>query len=298
MSQPPLGRLRGVWVAVGVIVLVIAAVVVAVIVRSGNGTTSGRPSAARTSAVSPTVSTSAGSASSSGSVSPTAPSSSSPTAPSSSTSPASSAAPDPIRAQGFVALYPFRGVVDARAWARSYQQGGHQPWHLSATMTALSFAAFLRFTEIDRVTSHRVGADGAHIGVGYRNPAGAIRTAAVLHLMRYGTVSPAPWEVVGSDDTSFTFDRPSYGSHASSPLHVGGHITGVDENVNVAVYQLATEAPLGRTPHGVPAGGVVSPWSATVSYSGARPGSALTVVAWTGGHVQRVERFAVDGLYA
>lgn len=202
----------------------------------------------------------------------------------------------PLLTLGYVPLYPFTGLADAQAWERGYREGGHQPWHLSATETALSFTrGYLGFTDIDRITAQSTRADGAHIGVGYRNPAGHVSTAAVLHLMRFGTDSLAPWEVVGSDDTTFTFDIPSYGSHVSSPLHVGGRITGMDESISVAVHQLASEATLGQT-HGTPAGGQAQPWAVTVSYSGATSG-ALTVVASTGGHVQSVERFAINGLY-
>ena len=293
MSQQSPGRVRWPWVAVAFVAVVIAAVIMVVILRSGNATTSGGPTTSGAGSAPPTavpISASAASGSLSGT----------PTGASSSTIAAgspSSVASDPILSQGYVPLYPFKGVAEARAWERSYRQGGHQAWHLSASMTAQSFVAFLRFTEIDQITSRSVRADGAHIGVGYRDPTNALRTAAVLHLVRYGNDSLAPWEVVGSDDTTFTFDTPSYGSHARSPLRVGGRITGVDENVNLAVYQLFVQAPLGQTSHGTPAGGTAAPWSTTVSYSGARHDAALIVAAWTGGHLQRVERFAIDGLY-
>jgi hypothetical protein len=286
MSRPSTRRVSWPWLALAVaVVLIAAAIVVGGVIRSRNTSTSGAgseaPGPSRTSA----------------SVSPT------PSIPGSSTTPVTDGAsptapPDPILAQGYVPLYPFAGLAEVQEWERSYQQGGHQPWHLSPTMTAQSFVGFLRFTEIDRITSRSVRGDGAHVGVGYRNPAGRLTTAAVLHLMRYGTDALAPWEVVGSDDTTFTFDSPDYGSRVTSPLQVGGRITGVDENINVAVYQQITQVPLGRTQHGTPAGGQGQPWSVTVSYSGARPTVALIVVAWTGGHVRTVERFAINGFYA
>jgi hypothetical protein len=203
----------------------------------------------------------------------------------------------PLIAEGYVPLFPFASLRDAQAWERSYRQGGHQPWHLDPGQTALAFAhGFLGFIDIDQVTTRRAGADGTHIGVGYRNPAGRAVTAAVLHLMRFGTDSKAPWEVVGSDDTTFTLDTPGYGTTVTSPLTVGGVISGVDENISVAVRQLGAETPLGRAGP-VPAGGQAQPWSLHVSYSGARRG-ALTVVAATGGHIQHVERFAITGIYA
>ncbi|MEI8406612.1 MULTISPECIES: hypothetical protein [unclassified Kribbella] len=44
----------------------------------------------------------------------------------------------------------------------------------------------------------------------------------------------------------------------------------------------------------VPAGGERQPWSAKVTFSGATD-PAVTIVASTGGHLQRVERFAITG---
>jgi hypothetical protein len=71
----------------------------------------------------------------------------------------------------------------------------------------------LRFTEIDTVTSTRTGADGVHVGVGYRDPNGRLCAAAMLHLVRFGIDPDSPWEVVGSDDNpaSFSLDTPAYG---------------------------------------------------------------------------------------
>lgn len=202
----------------------------------------------------------------------------------------------PLITQGYVPLFPFAGLRDAQQWERAHRTGGHQPWHLEAGATAVAFArGYLGFIDVDRVTSRRTGTDGAHVGVGYRNPAGRLATAAVLHLMRFGIDAESPWEVVGSDDTTFTLELPDYASHVTSPVTMGGLITGVDENISVAVRQLGTETPLGRAGP-VAAGGQAQPWSVRVSYSGARAG-ALTLVAATGGHVRQVERFAVTGVY-
>jgi hypothetical protein len=62
-----------------------------------------------------------------------------------------------------------------------------------------------------------------------------------VHHVRFGPQSDAPWEVVGSDDTTFTVETPAYGALVTSPVTVAGRITGVDENVRVAVRQLASE---------------------------------------------------------
>ena len=88
-------------------------------------------------------------------------------------------------------------------------------------------------TEIDTGDQQPVRRQGAHIGVGYRNPAGQPATAAVLHLLQVRAGRQQPWEVVGSGDTTFTLEQPGYGSAVSSPTTVGGRITGVDENIRV-----------------------------------------------------------------
>ena len=197
---------------------------------------------------------------------------------------------------GYVLLWPFDTPAQARAWQLAYRQGGHQPWHLDAGLTAQSFTqGYLGLTEIDRVVTVRTDADGAHVAVGYRNPAGRPATSAVVHLIRLGGPgADRPWEVVGTDDTTLTLDVPAYGATVTSPVTVGGTITGVDEHIAAALRQTGFERPLG-TAQGVPAGGERQPWSTTLAFSGARPGAA-TVSAWTGGHVQGVERFAVTGV--
>jgi hypothetical protein len=121
----------------------------------------------------------------------------------------------------------------------------------------------------------------------------------VLHLVRFGTDPDSPWEVVGSDDpASFSLDTPAYGSPVTSPITVGGHIVGVDENIKVTVHRLASQAPVGT--HCCTPAGMATPtgtdWAATVSFTAA-PGDVLTIVAQTGGHLQAVERFAIQGVH-
>jgi hypothetical protein len=202
---------------------------------------------------------------------------------------------------GYQPLYPFASLADAQAWQAADRSGGHQPWHADAGETAIAFSwGWLGFNEIDTVTSTRIGADGAHIGVGYRDPNGRLCTAAVLHLVRFGTDSDSPWEVVGSDDNpaSFSLDTPAYGSPVTSPMTVGGHIVGVDENIKVTVRRLSSQEPVGT--HCCTPAGMATPtgtdWAATVSFTAA-PGDVLTIVAQTGGHLQAVERFAIQGVH-
>jgi hypothetical protein len=205
-------------------------------------------------------------------------------------------APDPGGA-GFAPqpLWPFPDAPAAAAWQDGYRTGGHQPWHLDAELTALSFTqGYLGFTGIDRVTSSTTTGNDARVGVGFTLPNGRDSTAAVIHLVRFGTDADAPWEVVGTRDDTLVLDTPPYGSQVTSPIAAGGTITGVDESLRLQVRQAGTQRPLGETCC-VPAGGQTQRWTATVAFAGAADG-ALTLVVSTGGHVADVERFAITGL--
>jgi hypothetical protein len=194
-----------------------------------------------------------------------------------------------------VALWPFADAAQARAWQDAYRAGGHQPWHLDPEATALGFASgYLGFAEIDRATTVTTVGDEAWIGVGFALPNGADTTAAEVHLARYGTGEDAPWEVVGTRDSTLVLDTPRYGSTLGSPLVVGGSITGVDESLHVRV--LGPGGPAGESCC-LPAGGENTRWSLTVPVTGT-PTGALTVVVSTGGHVAEVERFAITGVRA
>src|SRR5438045_1321443 len=80
-----------------------------------------------------------------------------------------------------VPLWPFRSQAEADAWRTA--GGGHQPWHLDPDQTALSFTqGFLGFHELSTVVAHKVGAQDAHVSVGYNADGGPPLTAAVIHL--------------------------------------------------------------------------------------------------------------------
>ncbi|QFY14598.1 hypothetical protein GBF35_31135 [Nonomuraea phyllanthi] len=212
-----------------------------------------------------------------------------------------SPAPPPPRKDRLVAghyqpLWPFAGPDQVAAWRRAYREDGREAWHLDARRTALAFTRdYLGFTEIDQAVKTVERGAHARVHVGFRSEEGPRPlVAAVVHLVRYGSGGDAPWEVVGTDDTSFSLTRPRYGSAVRSPLTVGGRISGVDESVRVQVRQPGSPEPVGETCC-VSAGGQDSPWSARVSFTAA-PGRTLTIVASTGGHVAAVERFAVTGV--
>jgi hypothetical protein len=193
-------------------------------------------------------------------------------------------------------LFPFPDATSVSTWQESYRNGGHQPWHLDAGQTALAFAAYLGYKNVDKVIAVATNATGAHLSVGFSTGGLASQTseAAIVHLVRWGTGANIPWEVVGTNDTTFNLNNPTYASTVHSPMTVGGAISGADENVKIEVHDLSSTSPVGSYCC-VPAGGTNNPWKATVAFT-ARPGAVVTVAASTGGHVIAVERFTVSGV--
>lgn len=216
--------------------------------------------------------------------------------------PASTTTTTPSASLGsYLPLFPFATVQEVHAWQQSYVSGGHQPWHLDAGETALAFAAWLGYTGeitgIDQVIELRTDGAGAHVSVGFYVGGSNIEnahTSAIVHLVHWGTGSYVPWEVVGTEDTTFSLTGPVYGATVTSPLTVGGLINGVDENIRVQVRTASSSSAVG-TFCCVPAGDTNTPWSATVSFT-ASSGAVLTIAAQTGGHVTAVERFTVSGV--
>jgi hypothetical protein len=192
-------------------------------------------------------------------------------------------------------LWPFRSAAEVVTWEQTYRSTGSDAWHLQAGTTALDFTTnYLGFADIDSVISTVTNSTGMHVTVGFHPTSSQSSPSAVIHMVRWGSGAIAPWEVVGTDDTTFAMTTPAYGSVVSTPLRVGGTITGVDENIRVTVRQPSSTSPLG-TFCCMPAGGTASPWSASVSYTGATD-PVLTVIAVTGGHVQASERFTVTAV--
>ena len=191
-------------------------------------------------------------------------------------------------------LFPFGSLAEVRAWQASYASGGHQPWHLNPGLTALAFTqGYLGFTHIGKAAAVRMNGGDAHVTVGFHRPDGHVSAAAVIHLVKYGSGKNVPWEVVGTDDTTLTLDVPPYGGIATSPVRIGGKITGVDESLRAEVRRLGASGPVGSFCC-QPAGGQASPWTFSVPFHGT-PGQVITIVVHTGGHVAAVERFAVTG---
>lgn len=112
--------------------------------------------------------------------------------------------------------------------------------------------------------------------------------------MRYGSGNNAPWEVVGTDDTTLTLDTPAYGATVASPVKIAATVGGVDEYLHAEAHTLGAGQPLG-TFCCEPAGSRANPWSLTVPFQ-ANSGQVITIVVHTGGHVAPTERFAVTGV--
>lgn len=278
--------------------LTIAAAVIVLAVGCGSAS---KPSSGGPPGSTPASGSASGSGSASSPGSPSAttgvPTASSPSTPPTGSSATTSANP-PLGSPVNLPLWPFASLDQAWAWEQSYTSGGHEPWHLDAGQTALAFTqGYLGFTGIDKVVSTVVASGrDAHIGVGFATPStppGTV-TSAVVHLVRYGPDADAPWEVVGTADTTLTLTAPAYGSVAHSPMTVGGAITGVDESIKVQIRTASRHMPLAELP-GMPAGGSATPWHVSIAFPGTTD-PVLTVVASTGGHLAAVERFAVTGV--
>ena len=261
--------------AVAAVLAVAVAVLIVVVVRTENDDRGAAPAPSASSTATP-------------STSPTATESATPSA--TPTEPT----PTPPSQFRYQPLWPFAGVEEAAVWQQAYRDGGHQPWHLDAGLVARRFTqVYLGYQEVDRVLRMTISEDQAWVDVGSRLPDGKAGRAAVLHLARIGTGSDAPWEVVGTKDSTLSLTTPRYGAAVTSPMAVGGRITGVDESLVVRVLRLGT-GEIGHSP-GIPAGGQNRPWSTTMPFA-APAGSVLTIAVSSGGHVAGVERFAITGV--
>ena len=193
-------------------------------------------------------------------------------------------------------MYPFANLAEVATWQQHAASDADQAWHLDAKATALSFARFLGYTELDQAGATTGNGQDAHVEIGGNNSDGRFSAAAIVHLVRYGRGDHVPWEVVGTDDTDFSITTPGYGAAVTSPMPAGGRITGVDESISITVRGLHAQEALGGSCC-VPAGGEGTPWSTTVSFAPPVEG-VIVVSAATGGHVRSVERFTVTAANA
>ncbi len=214
-----------------------------------------------------------------------------------STSTTTTSPPDMVLAAPLLPLFPFQTQAEAKAWRTDHRSSGARPEFADPGRTALAFAQFLGYTEVDHVIATQVDEKGRHVAIGSLIPdTDRTTTAAVVHLVRYMAGADAPWEVVGTVDTDFGLTTPAYGATIRSPLTVSGHITGVDENIKVHVQQLHAPSLLGELCC-IPAGGQDSLWTGSITFTPPTD-SIVMVSASTGGHILAVERFTVNGVRA
>ncbi|MFN2607613.1 MAG: hypothetical protein ABR511_06900 [Acidimicrobiales bacterium] len=103
---------------------------------------------------------------------------------------------------GYLPLWPFASLAEARAWEAAERDGGHQPWHLDAGQTAVGFSSgYLGYAGIDAVVARTVGAVDARVTMGYHVEDGRTSAAATVHLRRFGPDRGAPDVAAGGGGT-------------------------------------------------------------------------------------------------
>jgi hypothetical protein len=212
----------------------------------------------------------------------------------SSQSPTPSAPPTQYPPFAYLALWPFAGPADAATWEAGYRTDAREPWHLDAGQTALMFTQnYLGYTTIDTVLSQTPSGAVTFVAVGFTGTAGQV-TAAILVLARLGTDANAPWEIVGSKDTTLSLLTPAVGATVTSPVTAGGRITGVTRILTVQVRELDKPAPVGEL-GSITAGGQNALWSASVPITGH---GVLTIAVAAASRTGTVEQFAITGAHA
>ena len=195
----------------------------------------------------------------------------------------------------YLPLWPFATQADGATWQQSYRSGGAQPWHRDAGVTAVSFSkdylGYANITEVVGSPTYNTAGTEAWVTVGATR-AGKVVPAAVVHLAKFGSQSDAPWEAVGTQDTSLTLTTPAYWSSVGSPLTVGGRVTAAGERLHIQVLNLPKRIALTSAD---PPAGKNAAWSSSITFT-AVTGSALTVAVATGTSDTDVDRFSVTGV--
>ncbi|MGI8697658.1 MAG: Gmad2 immunoglobulin-like domain-containing protein [Mycobacteriales bacterium] len=175
-------------------------------------------------------------------------------------------------------IWPFTSLADAQAWQRS----GTGSWHRDAAQTALRFMGFLQAAEVDRVLADQpettsIGT-GRKVTLGRKLADGTVAAVTVVHLVRLGSGSSAPYAVTVAGAYRLAITAPEIAAPVRSPLAVEGTITGVDESVRVELRTLGRAAPISAPAAAM--GGTGTPWQTSVSFP-APPSGTATLVART-----------------
>ncbi|MGI8682265.1 MAG: hypothetical protein ACR2JO_09100 [Mycobacteriales bacterium] len=210
-----------------------------------------------------------------------------PPAPSASTGP-TSASPTPVSSggplpvgQAAYTIWPFTSLAQAQAWQRA---GGSQPWHLDPRQTALFFVnAYLQAPEVNVVMASTAETTSVGVGrkvtLGRTMADGKLREVTVVHLVRLGSGSTAPYAVTRSAGTyTLKISSPGIAAPVRSPLQVRGTIDGVHQSVRVELRMLARPAPISAPASGP--GSATTGWQTTVSFTAPASGVG-TLVART-----------------
>ncbi len=183
-------------------------------------------------------------------------------------------------------IWPYTSLAQAQAAQRS---GGGAAWHRDAAQTALRFMGYLQAPEVDRVMANEketttVGA-GRKVTLGRKMADGTVAAVTVVHLVRLGSGTTAPYAVTVAGAYRLAITAPEIAAPVRSPLAVRGTITGVDESIRVEV-----RTPSAGTPISAPTaamGGTGKPWQTSVSFTAPSSG--------TGTLVARTDSAAGDG---
>jgi hypothetical protein len=183
-------------------------------------------------------------------------------------------------------IWPYTSLAQAQAAQRS---GNIQSWHREPAQTALRFMGYLQAPEVDKVIATErettsLGA-GRKVSLGRKMADGSIRTVTVVHLVRLGSGSTAPYAVTVAGGYQLAITQPEIAAPVRSPLLVRGTVLGVDQSVRVEV-----RIPSVATPISAPAaamGGTGKPWQTSVSF--------VAPASGTGTLVARTDSAAGDG---
>ncbi len=198
------------------------------------------------------------------------------------------ATPTPGRSEGpppvtgtVYPIWPFTSRAEAAAWQRA--GSGSAAWHLDPALTALAFLRYLQAPEVDTVMATgpemtSVGA-GTSVTMGRRMANGMLRPVTVVHMVRLGTGSTAPYVVTRAAGAyTLKITSPGLAAPVRSPLAIRGTVDGVHQSIRVELRTPARSAPIS-----VPAtamGSGTTGWSTTLSFPA--PASGIgTLVART-----------------
>lgn len=164
------------------------------------------------------------------------------------------------------------------------------PSYLDPKQTALGFVRYLQAAEVDQVLADETETTSAGAGrkvtLGRKMADGTVRAVTVVHLVRLGSGSTAPYAVTRAAGAyTLKITSPGLAAPVRSPLTVRGTIDGVHQSIRVEV-----RTPAGATPISAP---VSAPGSATTGWS--TPVSFAAPASGVGTLVARTDSDAGDG---